>query len=288
MNYILGNGLIGLLAHHILKWPIISFKKSRFYSYWPPLADDHIVYDRELEPILGLPSSHFHKVMCSSQGNLYEPDQLMLQRYVRKIYGCEHPAVMDGLKTTAIFRMSSAVLYRELFKRYRSACDARRQLLSIDNHQLKVVVDGQVQELLYDRLISTIPLNALLDLLHQTHELESIMVHYTRVKTDCLDLEGANEVLVVDENIPFFKVIKITSGHYVFWSLHELSASIMGMIMERGDIISKTKTAALCRPSFNLPDLENDIICVGSCAQWDDRMDVSSCLKRILKISTGT
>ena len=44
MNYILGSGIVGLTARHILgaDWQVVPFYKSRFFSSNPPLDDNFL------------------------------------------------------------------------------------------------------------------------------------------------------------------------------------------------------------------------------------------------------
>ena len=92
-NIIFGSGIIGLLARHILgsTWTIIPFKKSRYYSYDVPIADNDITYTEVSHDVIkqicvGDISTYF-PIAMSYRGFLTFNKNLLVNALVDKIYG---------------------------------------------------------------------------------------------------------------------------------------------------------------------------------------------------------
>jgi hypothetical protein len=140
----------------------------------------------------------------------------------------------------------------------------------------------------FDDAISTIPLDALYNLMRKPHNLSAKTIHYLHVKTDNLDFEGANQMLVADGNIDFFKVSNISPGRYLFYCHNDIQhpGVYLMQFMQQFDIIDGTSIQGVI-PIGNMEPIEflsnNGIYCIGSSAQWDWCMDVGSCAIRLIE-----
>ena len=280
MHFILGNGLIGLLAGRILSRKVIPFGRSRFYSFETPLADDHIVFAEDVASAVHSSPRILNNPKMSLGGKLFEPTPELRSAYLNKV-GMLNLAVGDSIKAAMTLNATCTELYRALKKEI-DLFDVK--IIGIKPGVL-ILTDGST--IPYSSLISTIPLNELLRLLKMQMTLECCDVYCCHLGTMELNLEGAQQVFVLDEHIEFFKVNQVRKNEYVLFSFQELDELIIGKYIKDFKILEKTKIPDAMPlgvpPSLN--DLEAmNIRCIGSCAQWDEAMDVSSCLRRILKI----
>lgn len=306
MNYILGGGLIALLAREIYgpSWKIIPQGKSRYYTFDPPLADNHIVYNPEvadvLKPFTASVPIHWRRGISYSGALLFQVPVWARQYVVEKLYGDKpHNLAVDLLDSSyMVFGLTAKRLYETLAARY------AKEL--VDNHTLY----GRIKEIRdttiitergsfdFERAISAIPLPALRALKGDNPEnikaeLPGRDVFCYHVRTDALDLEGAQQVLVADQPIPFFKVNVLGGYDYLFYTFNQLenAAAELGAFM-RGRI--QILNAVCHRNSFPLgrppqtDDIFKNIICVGAEAQWDWFMDVSSSIKRLLRVQKAS
>ncbi len=280
MKYVLGNGLIGLIAGKLLNRKIIPFGKSRFYSYSIPLADDVILYADDVASAINSSPFMIYNQKMSLGGKLFEPTDELRNAYLNKIRTA-NSAVGGSIKTVMALRTSCTELYESLNK------DPQVYDVKIKGLGLGKMILNDDSIVAYDSLISTIPLYALLKLLGMDMSLESRDIYCCHVNSGDIDLEGASCVYVADEYVEFFKALMVKKFEYVLFSFVELDESIVGKYLRNFKIIQKTviRRAMPIDVPPNLDDLERmNITCVGSCAQWDDAMDVSSCIRRILKI----
>lgn len=285
MNVVLGNGLIGLLAAKILGWHQVPIGQSRFYSLDHPLADDYIRYADDVAAAVGVgPAPSIHKILFSLGGQLHEYSDALADAYLQKVYGEVDVRLRELTKSGFQLNTSCRDVYRS-FPR-----DSGVPICSINQREHVIYfVDGR--RLAYDEMISTVPLPMLIVWTKGLPSLSEITVRYCHVVTEQLDFEGADEVLVVDDSIPFFKVVKRSAVDYIFWSHESLSSSILQPYFNDCRVINATtiRGALTKGPLPDLSSFEADgIRCIGSNAQWDERMDVSSCIRRITKTSTST
>jgi hypothetical protein len=280
MNFILGNGLIGLLAGKALNRKIIPYGKSRFYSYSVPLAENIIRYVKDdVIEFLGHLSPLMYVQKMSLDGKLFDVTNELRNVYMNKL-GTPNSAVGNFLGSSMTLKTTCTDLYESL-RREINVHDVKIREL----RPFKMILDnGTIVD--YESLISTIPLYVLLKLFNMDINCEARDVYYCHVGSNDIDLEGASCVHVLDQHIEFHKVTTIRKSEYVFDSFIELDEWILGKYLRNFKIIQKTvirKSMPIDMPP-NLDILEKmGVICVGSCAQWDEAMDVSSCIRRILK-----
>lgn len=304
MNVILGSGIVGLLAKIILgkDWKVIPFYKSRFFSYNPALDDNFIIRDERIEEFINelnkqlnniLKTKYFmYKKGYSMGGEIVKQhDKEIRYAWLYKIFGNEIPpqseAYLDNKLGFFVYDLRVNQLYERLMSLYLDelkANAAEGQLSEIGDHYY--VINGK--KYAFDKMVSTIPLNALLTLRGQKLNLSSKTIHYIHLETDSLNFEGCNQLLVVDPIIDFYKVTNIAPNRYLFYCHNEISnpGSYLMNFMHNFEIIDGTSIADVipCGSTPKLDQLENsDIFCVGSSAQWDWCMDISSCVLRLLK-----
>jgi hypothetical protein len=304
MNLILGSGVIGCIAKMILGsgWEWIPFKRSRYYSFDIPFGDNFIVCDKAIDDFIrGITINSaipiFYKRAFSYQGQLmFQELPILIDPYLYKVYGENVPSIASKMvKTTfSVYPITAQMLYHQLedkFKDNEIAAGVQKfgAMKSIDFDQKVICCEHGNFE--FDKLVYTIPLNAFLRLGGKSvDDLKARAVCYYLLETDSVDLEGAQQALVVDTNINFFKVVMYEKSRYIFWTFDALDNPHMyfGKFLNyRLDII-EAKRIDEAIPIGNPPDLSwlpKGIIGVGSNAQWDDFMDVSSCCKRLLRIA---
>ena len=302
-SLIIGSGLIGLFAKEMIGGNILPFNKSRYFSFTPSLADDFIKCDSDIDGIVN--NLHrsipiFHKLAFSLKGTLItEPEATIVEAYLNKAYNGSPPFLADVMmKKMGFFThgTSCGKLYELLLRKHNQnihdSVGKYGRLLKIKPH-VAVCERANIE---FDTAISTIPLDVLCKLAGISVELHSGPIYYYHIKTGALNFEGADQVLVTDQHIDFFKVSKISDIDYVFWSPREIEMahSYFGAFMNKFSLDNITHIQNVIpfpkEPHSKPPDLDwlwNDygIHCVGSNAQWDDLMDVSSCLKRLQRLA---
>ena len=303
-NILLGSGVIGCLARRILdkSWDWIPFKRSRYYSFDVPYADNFIVYDKAISDFMadlspGTPL--LYKRSFSFQGALMCQElPILIDPYLNKIYGEDVPQLANKLLKTifTVFPATVQNVYHRLEDSYRDT-DINRgvmkygDIVSIDTDKKTISCTNGVFE--FDNLLSTIPLDALVKLCGKSPDLKSRAVCYYYLITDVVDLEGAEQALVVDSDIEFFKVQMLKKHHYVFWTFNALERPLQyfGQYLNfRVDIIEAKRIDGAI-PIGQKPDLgeleKKGVWCVGSNAQWCDQMDISSSIKRLLRVASS-
>jgi hypothetical protein len=302
MNLIFGSGLIGYLAKKILgpNWKFVPFRPSRYYTFDIPLADNYICCDEYvdefMEPILakGVGKVILKRPFSCGGQLMYQAHPISLDPYLFKVYGDKVPTLArDLIRTTfMIYPITAKELHDALQRKYigeiNEAIKSSGEVVSIDfnNHEVKF---KQGNVVVYDNVISTIPLDALYKLAGFSIEgLKAKMVCYYRIFTEKVDLEGAEQALVSDLDIDFFKVCRISKNDYVFWTLNVVDnpfayfGLFLGYDLDIQDARRIDGVIPIDDPP-NLGYLENmNVYCVGSNAQWDDFMDIASCIKRLL------
>jgi hypothetical protein len=167
-----------------------------------------------------------------------------------------------------------------------------------DNLETKVVKidNGKIifekGESHYDKIISTIPLNALLGIIGIEHTLASDDYNVFLIATDSFDLEGAKRCFIGDTDIPFWKVNVLSSELYQFFANGTVINPEMTfnlLTKERFRILASTEIPEAF-PQGPPPEPIHEalgnigITCVGSNAQWDYFADVSSSILRLVKM----
>ena len=301
MNVIFGSGIVGLLARMILgdSWTIIPFYKSRFFSFNPALDDNFIICDDKIDPFvkdlsntIGL-SKYLYTRAWSINGSIYkEWDKLLCNDWLSKIFGYRAPSQAEPYYSSrmnlTVYDLRVNELYEKLLQQYGD--DLKREaskglVESIGDHYF---IRGGVR---YDfnNAVSTIPLNVLLNLANISHNLESKPVYYFHIRTDHLDFEGFNQLLVVDNSFSFFKATNVAPGRYLIYAHEDIHNPGMYFMpfMRDFDLLDGTTIDGVL-PLGDIPKVNLDkfgIFCVGSYAQWDWCMDVGSCILRIINYS---
>lgn len=302
MNYILGSGITGCIARRILgsNWTWLPFKRSRYYSFDIPYADTFITHSKDINDFMlelspGNAVPIFYKRSFSLQGQLmFQELPLLIDPYLSKVFGNEIPSFASKLlKTTfTVYPMTAPVLYHQLENSYleneiNGGIQKFGQVQKIDLDKKTISCSKGIFE--WDKIISTIPLNAFMKLCDKETLLKARPICCYYLVTDTVDLEGSDQALVVDKDIDFYKVQMLKKGHYVFYTFDALENAhqYFGKFLNyRLDIID-AKRIDEAIPMGEPPDLkflqDRGVVCVGSNAQWDDFSDVSSSIRRLLK-----
>lgn len=304
MNIILGSGLIGLLARHILgpSYRIMPFYKSRFYSYNPSLDDNFLVRDARTDAFVeGLQGGklgpvYMYNKAWSIRGSLSNQyDKELCYSWMSKIFGPAIPAQSMAYYASQmnvfVYDIRLNHLYQKMIDLYGSEIQEGLKagiVTEIGDHH--VTTGGKKVE--FENAVNTIPLNALYKLMGYRSDLKSRTIHYLHIETDDLDFEGANQVLVVDPMFDFYKVTNLAPKRYLIYCHRELvnPGVYLMQFIKQFEIIDGTSIAEAipCGEVPNLSHLEKKgITCVGSNAQWDWCMDASSCIIRLLKIANN-
>lgn len=298
MNYILGGGLIGLLARDILgpDWKIIPYGRSVFYSFYPPLVDNYIIKNNTIDDYMArhaiLPI--YVKNAYSMAGSLLYHHNLCLHNWLYKVYGLNIPPHANDYyrMTNEYFVYGDCVeINRKLQAAYLDEIMGTKdsvgaKVTSIDNG---VITTDKLVKLPYDKILSTIPLPQLLETIGVNYNLPSRDLWCYHIETDKLDLEHNTHVRVVDEAIDFFKVTQASKTTYVFHSTKQIiqpGRFFMSIIPGEFKLIAEVqiKNAIPCGEIPFIKELsDNHINCLGSLACWDDCLDVGSCIVRLVK-----
>lgn len=296
MNYIFGSGIVGMLAKEILPdWTIVPFSRSRFFSFKCPLDDNFIIRHPNLDEIVysiagQVGTAHYRRIFSSS-GLLcgYNPE--VFQLFLEKVFGDAQPAhakaCMPNRMEHDIYRVRLNELYQTLQFKHKDHIDAevkKGKVTAIGDHFF--IQNGVRYD--FEHAVSTIPLDVTCDLAHINHNFQYLDTHYIHLATKSIDLEGANQALVVDRSIPFFKVVNVAEDQYVLYSTEDfvMPGMVLAPIIPKFEIID-----GCCVPkSVNLgplPDVtfleERGIYPVGGYAQWDWCSDVGSNILRLLQ-----
>ena len=299
MNYIFGSGSVGLLAKKILgpSFTIVPFYKSRFFSYNPALDDNFIIRDDKLDHLIkdicGLSNTVLYKRAYSLAGELNKSHNKEYDlAWLSKVFGnapSQSSVYMQDRLSFFVYDLRANNLYESLVNEYRTELhheNALGQVTEVGDHYF--IRGGKRYD--YDKLVSTIPLDILLKLMGRRHELKSKAVHYLHIASSELDFENCNQLLVLDNNIDFFKVTNVAPARYLFYFGNNIDQPGLYMMnfMRSFDILDGTVVDGAL-PLGERPKLDNlesqDIFCVGSYAQWDWCMDIGSCMLRLLKYS---
>ena len=302
MKLIFGSGVVGMMARYLLGdgWTVIPFGKSRFYSFNPPLDDNFITHDKQLDPLLaelGLSTTPVWLQRAYSVGGeliRQDPTGALAADWLDKIFGADVPPHAQAYLST---RMGFFVyeearvnrLYGSLQIRYRDELLRETALGSVSEIGDHYIVRNGVRQD-FERAVSTVPLNALLRLMGRQSNLRYLPSHSIHMHTPSLNFEGATQVMVVDPMFAFYKATVLAKQRYLFHLHQEVSnagAYFMPIINDY-DLIEGTRVpeAIPLGPMPNLSWLEAmDIFPVGQYAQHDWCADVGSNFLRLLKYS---
>ena len=304
MNYIIGSGLIAFLAKMILPdYIIIPTGKSRYFKYNVATCDDYIICHKEIDgfihqfttqfkaPIVAI----FFKRALSYCGQLIFNKNEFINAWIHKVYGNDgNPFTSELIKFDFfVYNISST----DLFKIIEPICKPHFKDFIQTNDSLNFIdINNKIiytkhKQLEYENIISTIPLDAMFKYCNIQRELKSKDLHTFVVETESLNFEGASELLVVDDNIDFFKCTRLRETIYQFFSSIEIQnlPSYINLFINKYNLLSAT----VVRKAIPLGDIKQheelnkyNIYCIGSNAQWDDMVDVSSCILRLLRFKS--
>lgn len=302
MNLILGSGIIGSAAKILLgdEWQLMPMKRSRFFTYEVPYADDFIAVSDETTDFIKSFGCPQHMEMIkrpfSYGGELFYDSSLALEEYLIKVYGLDHPTVFKHLIKTSVmvYPVSAKMIHDRCQTLIRPAIDQGvatfgKNIKSISKHH--IVTDNGEWD--FDKLVSTIPLNAMCRYMGVDIELVAKDVYYYHIRTDSVNLEGARQAMVADRELLFFKVNQIGKSDYQFWTteLVDNPLSYFGGIIGYNFEIVEVMRIEEALPVGDIPDLgflkEYGIKMVGSNAEWNDLIDIGTCFKRIMKLKKG-
>jgi hypothetical protein len=311
MNLILGSGLIGSLARTIFGdgWQWVPFKKSRYYSFNIPLADNYVVYDPAVESVMRnlCPSTTpiMYKRPYSFMGQLMYHD-LGLESYLKKLYGDKVPILAKTLFKSSFMTYNTTAqrIYNQLERTLEEKRDndikSLGELVELDlvNKKAKFVrriSDSHGETIIreFDKIISTIPLDAFLKLAGRSAD-------FLVAKSECMyhihtkhDVENASQILVSDLDILFHKVQVLDKDRFVFHTLEPIPdaygyfGSCFGYNLDIADASRIENSIPIGEPPDMTEYEQYGVYCVGSNAQWDNMMDITSCLKRLLTLSSS-
>lgn len=299
-NVIFGSGLVGLIAKALFPtWRVIPFGRSRFFSFNPALDDNFIVRDerideavRDIRQVPGPDVLHRYRRCFDVGGHLFgKYDKGLCQDWLSKLFGNRAPGQSEPYYRTQmdlqVYDVRCNQLYQDLQQRYGAEIMAEHQkgkITSLGDHYY--VRNGQREE--FDNAICTIPLYATQQYLGAPADLPVKDLHYMHIQTDSLDFEGYNQTLVTDSKFSFYKVTNVAPGRYLFYFHEEIPqpGPYLMLFLKNFEILDGTSVqhALPMGPALHLDPLEaKGYYCVGSYAQWDWCMDISSCILRLVR-----
>lgn len=298
-NFIIGSGLIAFLIKEILpEYTIIPIGKSRFFQYNIPTCDDYIfctdTTDKFIKSISSKLNSNVQPILFKRSISycgeiIHNKHQRFLDMWSNKIYNKNidfERFKFEGF----VYNISSGDIFKILEQEHKNSfydfIKENNKLLSIDIDNK--IIHTKNCSLQYDNIINTIPLDVMFKFCGlQEYEFESKDLHTFVLKTDELDFENSSELLVVDDSIDFYKCTRIGKNIFQFYSTIDITniTQYMNLMVKNFDLLSGTAIKNAIPISCDTADLSKyDIISVGSCAQWDDLIDISDCIEKIKKL----
>jgi len=301
MKWILGSGLAGLLARAILgsEYKLIPMAKSRLYSFNPALADNYLSQDQRYEDFvtnLGFDVSKvvFYRKGFSLGGDIVkEAPETVKEAWLNRLFDYEPPGhlnlVVNKKMNTAVYagvRLNE--MYAKLQERFKSEINEQLQLGNVLS-----INDGHIQFSTglrdYSKIISTIPLPALDKLCGVNIPRKAHDVSFLHVSTSDLNFEGLNQLLVVDEGIPFYKCTQLGPDRYLFYFKGDLENNGLTLMpfLRSYDVIDGTliNNYIPADPLDHLKYYESkQIECLGTFGRWDFAMDGPSTLLHIMRL----
>ena len=299
-NVIFGSGLVGLLAKALLPgWKVVPFARSRFFSFNPALDDNFIVQDerideaiRDIRQVTTPGVTHRYRRCFDVRGHLHGTyDKGLCVEWLSKIFSGATPGQSEPFYRTQmdlrVYDVRCNQLYAELLQRFMPEMmeeHRKGKVTSFGDHYF--VRNGIREE--FDHAICTIPLNATQEFLGAPSSLPTKDLHYMHVQTDTLNFEGFNQVLSTDPTLPFYKVTNVAPDRYLFYCHQEIPqpGPLLMLFIKNFEILDGTSVplALPTGPAIHLDGLESKgYYCVGSNAQWDWCMDISSCILRLVR-----
>jgi len=303
MKYILGSGLIAFMAKMILPdYKIIPVGKSRYYQFPVATCDDYILCHKDIDDFIKdvaktqMIPVFFKRALSYSGQIIFGRNEGFVNNWLQKVYGEDRNPNALALTTldTFVYNVSATDIFKiaekECKQHFRKFIECGDKFKSIDTENQ--VLYTNKEQVPYEHIINTIPLDTIFNACNLDHNLESKDLHTFVVETNELDFEGASELLVVDDNIDFFKCTRVGKQTYQFYCMEEIIdlPAYLSLLMNNFDILSATvvrKAIPLGNYDTHKELEQYGITSVGSNAQWDDMMDVSSCIRRLMRIANG-
>jgi hypothetical protein len=297
-NVIFGSGVVGLIAKRLLpNWTVIPFTRSRFFTFNPALDDNFIIRDEKIDEavkdlIQAAVTPVLYKRAFDAGGQLFSYDKSICKDWLFKVFGSKAPPqtepYMNGRLDLFVYNnVRVNQLYDKLLGSHVAGLKeehAKGKVTEIGDHYF---VRGGVKEE-FDNAINTIPLTALCGLMGLDHTFEAKAVNFLHVSTKNLDFEGYNQTLVTDPKFPFYKVTNIAPDRYLFYCHEEIlnPGQFLMALLKDFEIIDGTSIVDYLTmgpiPKLDWLDSKG-IFPIGSYAQWDWCMDISSCILRIIR-----
>lgn len=301
MNVIFGSGVVGLLAKMMLgpEWKVIPFHRSRFFSWNPALDDNFIIHDDEILPfikeittLIGQPKIFPYKRSWSIAGELVNQfDSGACQDWLYKIFGNNIPPhasiYMKDRMNLYVYDVRVNQLYFDLVNANIGLLRAEAEKGPVTEIGPHYYVRNGVRED-FDKAISTIPLDALCELMNIEVNLPARNLHYIHLETEDLDFEGANQLFVVDKIFDFWKVTNVAPNRYMLYFHNDVvnyGVYLMNFIKKFEILDGTAMERAIPLGSIpSIPRIEQaGIFCVGAYAQWDWCADVGSNILRLIR-----
>jgi len=305
-KYIFGSGLVGLLARKILgsSYTIIPFYKSRFFSFNPPLDDNFIISNPEIDYIIksifGEVKKFTYKRKYSFEGNIVPFNKNVCENFIYKLFGYDIPgqvfpylsksSVMGDASSNDfdVYDLRSNAIYSQLLQEYKEEIDKGMQVGPV-TYVGEECFEAGGKRYGYSSIVNTIPLNAFCNLARKPSNLQSKPVSFVHVQTDRLNFEGCNQLLVADPGLAFYKVTNIAKDRYLFYFIDDVfnpGIYLMPIIPGPFEVLDGTLISDYI-PLGQIPQIGfNNVKCIGSYAEWDWCVDIGSCILRLSKIRT--
>lgn len=295
MNYILGSGLIAFIAKDIFPdYQILPIGKTRFYRYDIATCDDYIVYDKKIDQYMTdrwkspLPPIYFKRAYSISGKIIYNTNLPYIDQWLQKVYGDDQPQIAeDWMQDGFVYPTRGTDMFQKLetdcLKSVREFISSKDQVLSIDAQNK--IIRTEHKELEYDKIISTIPRNYLFLLLGIKAELSKQNLYTFVVKTNDLNFEGASELLVVDNEIDFYKCTNLGNETYQFFTnvdIQDITGYLQNFISNFNLIKGTCIIDAVYKGDPHDALIPDDIKCVGASACWNDLIDLRMSIRQLL------
>lgn len=290
MRYILGSGLVAMLAKAILPglWTIVPHNKSRFYSNDLSI-DNYLIYNDKMAPMLndlGFLRSHTiynYNSAWSLDGQIireFSSDLAEIWSY--KIFGLDPPGhFVNTLRTRMsleVFDCRLSSLYDSLYDKYHSTFASFK--VSDVEALTSAAIELKGQVIQHEGVISTYPIYDCPD----SMDLSVITGH-----SSMLDFEGLNQLWVVDPSIPFFKVVNIRNdGLYNFMFVSQCDdpiRSIRAAVPDFRPIAYKIIKNAI--PTGEIVKGSHNITPIGATAENDYAVDISTVIMKLLNYTNS-
>lgn len=302
MNYILGAGLVGLIARDILgpDWKIIPYGKSTFYSFYPPFVDNYIISNSEISDYVGKHAliPIYTKNAYSLSGELTYNHNICIDKWLYKVYGLQTPPHAAGYYKHVgdYFAFGDCIeINKKLQQQYiREILESKETIgTSVTKIADKIITTDLGKTFEYNKIISTIPLTVLLNTMGIRCDLPSRDLWCYHVDTEKLDFEKNTHIRIVDNHIEFFKSTQVSKTIFIFSSTSQIvqpAKYLMSLIPGKFELKAEVelKNAIPCGPIPNISEVaEADIMCVGSLACHDDCQDIGSSILKLVKSCQG-